>query len=91
MKERAGEGFVLNTLEAQPLVWTNASGCMKNYFAHQWVVIIALEHLDRYNGLPLLADCKQLECGEYVILSGDEEMNFEDKGGGLAFIIRMQM
>ena len=64
---------------------------MKEPYPRHWIVFIALEHLDSKNGLPVLEGCSQLECGEYIILAGDEEMRFGDKGGGLAFFMRLEM
>lgn len=90
MKKKGGDTFVPNLVAADPLVWTERAGYMKAPYPNNWIVLIALERLDLQNGLPVLEGCSKLECGEYAILSGDEDMRLGDKGGGLAFLMRLE-
>jgi hypothetical protein len=53
-------------------------------------VVIALEDLDPNNGLPILDEVVSLPYGGFIVLSGDHDIKFNNKGGGLAFFILLQ-
>lgn len=80
-----------NVVEAYPIIWTERSGTLKRPFPKQHLVILALDDLHQNNGLPLIEGVETLASGDYVVLSGDKDMRFNGKGGGLAFFILLSL
>lgn len=80
-----------NVVEAFFIVWTEKAGTLPHPFPSQHLVIIALEDLGQHNGLPMIEGGGTLTCGRNIVLSGDEDMRFNAKGGGLAFFIVLKL
>ena len=76
--------------DAHPLAWARREGVLPHPYPGNWIIFIALENLDVTKGLPLSNECTHLNCGDYVILSGNENLNFGNSGGGMAFFMRVK-
>lgn len=47
--------------------------------------------MDTNNGLPFLKEKNALDHGEYILLSGDDDMVFGSQGGGISLFIVLDM
>ena len=89
-KKRFGSDPSKNVVHANPIIWTERGGSVAAPFPKQYLVIIALEDLDQNNGMPLITN-GTLACGEYIVLSGEDTLQFNNKGGGLAFFVILSL
>ncbi|KAL2814417.1 hypothetical protein BJX63DRAFT_392218 [Aspergillus granulosus] len=76
-----------NIVEYYPIVWTRIAGKLKSPFPGRILVIIGLEYVDQNNGLPQLHKKTGLLPGEHVSLSGDEDLQLSDGGGGTSLFV----
>ncbi|PGG95825.1 hypothetical protein AJ80_09907 [Polytolypa hystricis UAMH7299] len=81
-----------NVVESYAIVWTDMKGRIPPPYPGRHLVIMGLDYMDENNGLPNLPDKEYLDHGEYVVISGDDEMILSDKGGGgLSLFIVLDM
>ncbi len=81
-----------NIDDAYPIIWSDkpSTGTLSKPFPGKILIIIALDDLDENNGLPSLTT-EHLTCGDFVVLSGDDDMSFKKNGGGMAFLILLEL
>lgn len=72
-----------------PVVWTRGAGTLKPPFPGKFLVIVGLEYMDHNNGFPKIKD-GALFPGEYVVVSGDKEIQLTDEGGGTSLFILLK-
>lgn len=77
-------------VEFYPIVWTRISGTLEKPFPGKVLVIIGLEYVNQNNGLPKLSTKSELFPGDYVVLSGDEELRLSDGGGGTSLFVLLK-
>ncbi|OJD23216.1 hypothetical protein ACJ73_05426 [Blastomyces percursus] len=80
-----------NVVEYYAIVWTDRSGKLEEPFPGKHLVIIGLDYVDENNGLPVFKDTKSLDHGEYIVISGDDDMVMSDKGGGISLFVVLDM
>ncbi|QSS58499.1 hypothetical protein I7I51_07926 [Histoplasma capsulatum] len=80
-----------NVVEAYAIVWTDKSGILERPFPGKHLVIMGLEYVDENNGLPRFQDKQKLDHGEFILVSGDDNMILSDKGGGISLLIVLDM
>lgn len=69
-----------------PIVWTKRAGKLDPPFPGKYLVIVGLEYMDHNNGLPKI-NKDSLSPGDYVVVSGDSEMQLTEEGGGTSLFI----
>ncbi|OJD23489.1 hypothetical protein ACJ73_05163 [Blastomyces percursus] len=80
-----------NVIEYYAIVWTDRSGKLEEPFPGKHLVIIGLDYVDENNGLPVFKHTKSLDHGEYIVISGDDDMIMSDKGGGISLFVVLDM
>ncbi|PGH21286.1 hypothetical protein AJ80_03336 [Polytolypa hystricis UAMH7299] len=80
-----------NVVEAHAIVWTGKSGTLEAPYPGRYLVIIGLEYVDENNGLLILEDTKSLDHGKYILILGDDTMNFSNKGGGISLLVILDL
>ena len=69
-----------------PVVWTKRAGKLEPPFPGKFLVIVGLEYMDHNNGFPQMKQ-GSLSPGDYVVVSGDSEMQLTEGGGGTSLFI----
>ncbi|PYH81377.1 hypothetical protein BO82DRAFT_354803 [Aspergillus uvarum CBS 121591] len=72
--------------EFYPIVWTGRPGILKTPFPGKTLVIVGLEYVNSDNGLPHLSKT-ELFAGDFILVSGDQDLQFSNKGGGTSLFI----
>ncbi|OJD11769.1 hypothetical protein ACJ73_09473 [Blastomyces percursus] len=93
---RFEENPLNNVAEKYAIVWTQNWGKVERPFPGKHIVIIALDHLGADNGLPFSKDkdgntVTHLNCGEFLVVSGDDTMILGNKGGGISLFIILNL
>lgn len=53
-------------------------------------MIIGLEYVNQNNGLPELSTKSELFPGDYVVLSGDDDLRLSKGGGGTSLFVLLK-
>ena len=69
-----------------PIVWTKRAGKLERPFPGKYLVILGLEYMDHNNGFPKINQ-GLLSPGDYVVVSGDSDMQLTEGGGGTSLFI----
>lgn len=77
-------------VEYYPIIWTRIAGRLESPFPGNVLVIIGQEYVNQDNGLPKLDSKSELFLREYVALSGDEELELSDGGGGASLFVLLK-
>jgi hypothetical protein len=73
-----------------PVVWTKRAGKLESPFPGKYLVIVGLEYMDHNNGCPNIKQ-GSLSTGDYVVVSGDSEMQLTEQGGGTSLFILLSL
>ena len=80
-----------NVTESHVIMWTGRNGSLPKPFPGHYLIIVALEPLNRGNGLPVIPRIDALDVGGHLLLHGGEDIHFNGKDGGMAFLMVLRL
>lgn len=72
-----------------PVVWTKIAGRLKPPFPKSHLIMIGLEYMDQFNGLPEINKAS-LKPGEWVVVPQDREIKLTEGGGGTSIFLLLK-
>lgn len=72
-----------------PVVWTKIAGRLNPPFPNNHLIMVGLEYMDQFNGLPRINQ-GSLKPGEWIVVPQDGEIQLTEGGGGTSIFLLLK-